>query len=129
LQEELAADDEEFKLTASEDRVDKYIVVFETVDTTVVTEADMQQLECQVAREIEAQLSQHSNSEATAQSNGEAVAYTNQGSDPFEESYVEEGRYPFFTGFAADDEDAELATIASYELIMADTNRRVVTQA
>jgi hypothetical protein len=76
---ELAAADEELKLATSEDRVEEDIVVFETVNTTVVTEADMLQLDCQVAREIEAQLGQCSNPEATAQSNGEAIAYPDQG--------------------------------------------------
>jgi hypothetical protein len=73
---ELAAADEELKLAASQD-----IVVFETVDATVVTEADMLQLDGQVAREAE--LTQCSNPEATLQSNGEAVTYANQGSDHF----------------------------------------------
>jgi hypothetical protein len=41
LQVELAAADEELKLAASDDSVEKYIVVFETVDTTLVSEADM----------------------------------------------------------------------------------------
>jgi hypothetical protein len=85
-------------------------------------------LDGQVAREREAELAQHSNPQATAQSNREAVAYANQGSDPFEESSNEEGGDPFFSGFAGDDEDAELATVASYELIVADANRRIVTQ-
>jgi hypothetical protein len=108
--------------------VEEESVVFETVDTTVVSESDMLKLDGQVAREREAELTQCSNPEGTAQSNGEAVAYARQGSDPFEESSDEEGRDPFFTGFAGDDEDAELATVANYELIVADANRRVVTQ-
>jgi hypothetical protein len=83
LQVELAAADEELKLAASEYRVEENNVVFEKVDTNVVTEADMLQLDCQVAMERETQLGQRSNPEATAQSNGEAVAYANQGSDPF----------------------------------------------
>jgi hypothetical protein len=108
--------------------VEEDIVVSETVDTTGVSEADMLQLDGQVSREREAELTQHSNPQATAQSNGKAVAYADQGSDPFEESSDEDGGDPFFTGFAGDDEDAELATVASYELIVADANRRVVTQ-
>jgi hypothetical protein len=95
LQVELAAADEELKLAASEESVEEEIVVFETVDTTVVTEADMLQLDGQVARDREAQLTQHSNPEATAQSNGEAVTYADQGSDPFKESSDEEAGEPF----------------------------------
>jgi hypothetical protein len=125
---ELAAADEELKFAASDDSVEEDIVVSETVDTTGVSEADMLKLDGQVAREREAQLTQHSNPQATSHSNGEAVAYADQGSDPFEESSDEEGGDPFFTGFAGDDEDAELATVASYELIVADANRRIVTQ-
>jgi hypothetical protein len=75
----------------------------------------------------EAHLTQHSNPQATAHSNGEAVACADQGSDPFKESSDDEGGDPFFTGFAGDDEDAELATVASYELIVADANRLIVT--
>jgi hypothetical protein len=129
LHVELAAADEELKLAASEDSVEEDIFVFETVDTTGVTEADMLQLDGQATREREAQLTQHSNPEATAQSNGEAVAYANQGSDHLQESSDEEGGDPLFTVFSADGEDAEQANIASYELIMVDINRRVATQA
>jgi hypothetical protein len=114
LQVELAAADEDLKPAASDDSVKKDIIVSEIVDTTGVSEADMLQLDGQVAREREAQLTQHSNPQSTAQSNGEAVAYADQGSDPSEESSDEEGGDPFFTGFAGDDEDAELATVASY---------------
>jgi hypothetical protein len=128
LQVELAVADEELKLAASDDSVEEDIVVSETVDTTGVSEADMLQMDGQVAREREAQLTQHSNPQATAQSNGEAVAYADQGSYPFEEASDEEGGDPFFTGCAGDDEDAELATVASYELIVADANRCIVTQ-
>jgi hypothetical protein len=128
LQVELAADDEELKLAASDDNVEEDIIVSETVDTTGVSQADMLQLDVQVAREREAELTQHSNPQATAQSNGEAVAYADQGSDPFEESSDEEVGDPFFTGFAGDDEDAKLVTVASYELIVADANRHIVTQ-
>jgi hypothetical protein len=128
LQVELAAADEELKLAASDDSVEEDIVVFETVDTTVISEADMLQLDGQVAREREADLTQCSNPEATAHSNREAVAYADQGSDPFEESSDEEGGDPFFTGSAGDDKYAKLATVASYALIVTDANRRVVTQ-
>jgi hypothetical protein len=83
-QVELAAADEELKLAASDDSVEEDIVVFETVETTVVSEADMLQLDGKVGREREAKLTQHSNTEATSQSNGEDVAYADQGSDPFE---------------------------------------------
>jgi hypothetical protein len=103
---EIAAVDDELKFATSEDSVEDDIVVFETVDTTVVTEADMLQLDGQVAREIYAHLTQRPNPEVTAQSKGEAITYTDQGSDHFKESYDEEGGDPFFTGFAADDEDA-----------------------
>jgi hypothetical protein len=81
---ELATADEELKLAVSEDSVEEDIVVFETVDTTGVTEADMLQLYGQVARGGKAHLTQRSNPEATAQSTGEAVSYATQGSDPFE---------------------------------------------
>jgi hypothetical protein len=91
---ELAVADEELKLAASDDSVEEDIVVFETVDTTVVSEADMLQLDGQVARGREAELTQHSNPEATAQSNGEAIAYADQVSDTFEESSDEEGGDP-----------------------------------
>jgi hypothetical protein len=95
LQVELATADEELKFAASEDSMEEDIAVFETVDTTGVTEADMLQFGGQVAREIEAQLTQRYDPEATAQSNGEAVAYANEGSDPFEESSDEERGEPF----------------------------------
>jgi hypothetical protein len=45
---ELAAADEKLKLAASEDSVEENIVVFETVDTNLVTEAEMLQLDDQV---------------------------------------------------------------------------------
>jgi hypothetical protein len=75
--------------------VEEEIVLYEVVDTTWVTEADILQLDVQVTREREAQVTQRSNPEDTSQSNGEAVAYANQGSDPFEEYSDEAGGYPF----------------------------------